>query len=117
MSKADLKKSRDWGRVYSLFGRDQSLQRIGDQMGIAKQSVAWRVSQLERQAGQVAAVSAYSPEYLDFYLRALVQWSSEVRADADGNPADPAAIQAAIVLHLQAAVEHLQMQGNPTPGQ
>ena len=113
-----LEKSRNSARVYSLFGRGVSLRRIGDEVGMAKQSVASHVSTLQRRADKVAAVAAYSPEYLDFVLRALVQWSSEVKADADGNVADPIDVQRAIVDRLQTAAEELseRIAANPTLG-
>lgn len=115
----DLEKSKNSARVYSLYGRDISLRRIGDEVGMAKQSVASHVSTLQSQADKVAAVAAYSPEYLDFVLRALVRWSSEVKADADGNVADPIDVQRAIVSRLQTAVEELseRIAVNPTSGQ
>ena len=108
MDTADLGELRNSVRVYDLLCREQfSLRRIGDEVGMSKQSVASRVKTLENQADRVATIAAYSPDYLDFLLRSLVRRSIEATTGEDGNPAARRRVQQDLAERLRLASEAL----------
>ena len=119
MDAVDLAELKRSAMMYSLYCNQNSLRQIADEVGMSKQSVASRLKTLERQIDKIAAIAAYSPTCLDYLIRVLVQLSSEVGADVNGNPASPEDVQRAIVGRLQTAAAELseRIVVNPTPGQ
>ena len=84
-----------WAEVYARCAANRrqlgrsGLQEVGDELGMTKQAVRYRVHALEDQTRRMAFIAARSAALRAFFLRALLSYAGEPWFETySGEPVD-----------------------------